>query len=85
MKDLLEKAGFVFWGNEPWGRGPGEVDWSCDYSDEFKVFAQLLLQHIEKTCQEVQHVDVSNASDEYNLGRKMGAEVLKNALIETLA
>ena len=86
MKNLLEKAGFVFWGDEHWGPGEGEIDWANDYTDEFKVFTKLLLEHIEKTCQYVQDTEVViNGSDEYNHGRKMGAEVLKNHLLKTLS
>ena len=84
MKDFLEKAGFVFWGAEPWGPGEGEIDWACDYTDEFKKFAELLMAHIEKTCQTVQEADVLASTEEYDIGRKMGAEVLKNYLISSL-
>ena len=30
IKELVEEAGFILWGNEEWGPGEGHVDWSCD-------------------------------------------------------
>jgi len=31
--ELLKEAGFVFWQNEPWGPGPGRVDWSMTMTE----------------------------------------------------
>ena len=31
IKKLANKAGFVIWGDEPWGPGKGNIDWSSDY------------------------------------------------------
>jgi len=41
---LAKEAGFIFWGDEDWGPGPGNIDWSCDYSAEFERFGELILQ-----------------------------------------
>ena len=57
IQKLAEQAGFVFWGDERWGPGPGNIDWSCDYSVEFNVFVGLLIQE----CSQV-------ANDRYEKG-----------------
>ena len=43
IKKLAQESGFVFWGNEAWGPGEGNIDWSCDYDQEFKKFAHLIV------------------------------------------
>ena len=43
-KRLAKKAGFVFWGNEAWGPGEGEIDWSCDYKEAFEKYTELIVQ-----------------------------------------
>ena len=43
MQKLAEEAGFIFWGNESYGPGPGHIDWASDYDEEFKKFAELLV------------------------------------------
>lgn len=47
-QELAEQAGFVFWGEEEWGPGPGNIDWSCDYNAEFEKFAELMRQEKNK-------------------------------------
>jgi hypothetical protein len=47
-QELAEQAGFVFWGEEEWGPGPGNIDWSCDYNDEFERFAELVRKDLDK-------------------------------------
>ena len=44
IKQLAEQSGFVFWENEDWGPGPGNIDWSSDYKEEFDLFCKLLIQ-----------------------------------------
>ena len=50
MKKLAIEAGFVFWNNEPHGPGPDNIDWSCDYSNEFDRYSKLL---VEQTIKEL--------------------------------
>ncbi len=50
MIQLAKQAGFVFWENEPNGPGPNNIDWSCDYSNEFDKYSKLL---IEQTIKEL--------------------------------
>ena len=47
-QELAEQAGFVFWGEESWGPGPGNIDWSCDYNEEFEKFAKLMREELQK-------------------------------------
>jgi len=44
VKALANDADFVFWNNEPWGPGAGNIDWSCDYKKEFTKFTELLIR-----------------------------------------
>ncbi len=44
IKELAEKAGFVYWRDEPWGPGPEHIDWSCMYDEEFAKYTELLVQ-----------------------------------------
>lgn len=46
-RELAEQAGFVFWGEESWGPGPGHIDWSCDYTEELVKFDQLMRAEYE--------------------------------------
>jgi hypothetical protein len=46
--ELAKQAGFVFWNNEPHGPGPNNIDWSCDYSNEFDKFSKLLIEQTIK-------------------------------------
>ncbi len=44
IKELVEEAGFILWGNEEWGPGEGHVDWSCDYKDELAKYTELIVR-----------------------------------------
>ena len=48
IKRLAVEAGFVFWNNEPHGSGPNNIDWSCDYSNEFDKYSKLLIEQTIK-------------------------------------
>lgn len=52
IKLLAQEAGFCFYTAE---EDPNEpIDWSCDYEEEFKVFADLLQKHSRKeTVQQI--------------------------------
>ena len=52
IKLLAQEAGFCFFTPEEDAEEP--IDWSCDYEQEFKVFADLLQKQTRKeTIQEV--------------------------------
>ena len=44
IKELVEEAGFILWGNEEWGPGEGHVDWSCDYKDVLAKYTELIVR-----------------------------------------
>ena len=46
IRKIMEKAGFVFWGDEPWKPDGAVVDWSCDYDRDMKKFVELLVEDI---------------------------------------
>jgi hypothetical protein len=48
IKKLAKKAGFVIWGDESWGPGKGNVDWSSNYDRELKKFAKLIRKEYAK-------------------------------------
>ena len=48
IRKLAKKAGFVFWGKDPWGPGEGYIDWSCNYDKELVKFAELLRKEYAK-------------------------------------
>lgn len=48
VKKLAERAGFVFWGDEPYGPGPEYIDWACNYDKEFEKFVKLLIKETKK-------------------------------------
>ena len=56
LKQLAEQAGFVMWKDEAWN--PGDtIDWSCRYDDEFKKFAELIVQECVAICQDIDGED----------------------------
>lgn len=66
IKLLAQEAGFCFFSPEEDFDEP--IDWSCDYTDEFKVFTDLLQKHTRKeTVREV--VDLLKELHEITKGR----------------
>jgi hypothetical protein len=57
IQTLLEDAGFGMWGDEEWGPGPGHIDWSSLYDNEFEQFLKLLLNHIYARIEAQRNVD----------------------------
>ena len=52
IKLLAQEAGFCFFSAEEDAEEP--IDWSCDYEQEFKVFADLLQKETRKhTVQQI--------------------------------
>lgn len=43
FKSLAKECGFVFWQDEPHGPGPGNIDWGCDYTQEFEKYSRELV------------------------------------------
>jgi hypothetical protein len=57
IQTLLEDAGFGMWGDEEWGPGPGHIDWSSLYDNEFEQFLKLLSNHIYASIEAQRNVD----------------------------
>jgi len=57
IQTLLEDAGFGMWGDESWGPGPGHIDWSSSYDNEFEQFLKLLADHIYARIEAQRNVD----------------------------
>lgn len=52
LRSLAREAGFCFFSPEEDAAEP--IDWSCDYSKEFNLFADLLQKHTRKeTVQQI--------------------------------
>ena len=51
---LASKAGFVLWGNEPWGSGQ-IIDWSSQYDSELETFAKLVAQDCFNSCKKIEN------------------------------
>jgi hypothetical protein len=57
IQTLLEDAGFGMWNDESWGPGPGHIDWSSSYDNEFEQFLKLLSDHIYARIEAQRNVD----------------------------
>jgi hypothetical protein len=51
MRRLAEMSGFVFWRDEPWKPYDAEIDWSCDYSEEFKIYTEHVIRKCIQICE----------------------------------
>lgn len=51
MRELAEMSGFVFWRDEPWKPYDAEIDWSCDYSEEFKIYTEHVIRKCIQICE----------------------------------
>lgn len=52
FKALALECGFIFWGDEPHGPGPGNIDWSCDYTEEFEEYSCELVRWTCETMEQ---------------------------------
>lgn len=68
IQELAKKSGFIFWKDEPWGPGPGNIDWSCDYGTEFNDFVKSLIHECAKI-----------ANDNFNSGFCPVGDYIKGA------
>ena len=51
IRFLAEKAGFVFWGSEEWKPEGTVIDWSCDYSEDLKIYTELIIRKCIEICE----------------------------------
>ena len=48
VKELAEKARFVFWADEEWKPKGATIDWACDYDKELERFFKLAVKHAKE-------------------------------------
>lgn len=59
IERLVKKSGFVFWGVEPWGPGDNKIiDWSCDYSEEFEKYTEMLIRECASMAEPTLGADI---------------------------
>jgi hypothetical protein len=75
IKRLAEQAEFQFWEDEPWGPGPGHIDWAPDYSREFEKFVELLVKDCANTV-ETLRFSPEGPSDEVRYQRVLAARAI---------
>jgi hypothetical protein len=51
IRELAKQAGFVFWRDEPWKPYDAEIDWSADYSNEFKLYTEHVIRKCIEICE----------------------------------
>ena len=52
LTELAADAGFVFWENEEWGPGPGNIDWSSEYDQQLQGLYDRMLEEVLQTIDE---------------------------------
>lgn len=57
IKKLATKAGFIFWGNENWGPGPGSIVWSTNYDKEMEKFLKLVAKECSSLVEDKETKD----------------------------
>ena len=62
-KKLTREAGFVFWENETWGKGPAHIDWSCDYDEALEKYTELIVRTCAKMAQDAADCMCESISD----------------------
>jgi hypothetical protein len=80
FKVLAEECGFLFWQDEAHGPGPGNIDWSVDYSREFERYSHELARWVISRCESNQLAQqsgflkrdwVTHTLSEFDLGPKI--------------
>lgn len=54
LQELAKDAGFIFWGDEDYGPGPDNIDWSSLYDEQLQgLYDRMLeevIQSVEESC-----------------------------------
>lgn len=80
LTELSADAGFVFWENEEWGPGPGNIDWSNDYDQQLQCLYDRMLEEVLKTIDESTKKSTLTTFDAGYLGtfnKKLKEDILK--------
>jgi hypothetical protein len=60
VRELAEKAGFIFWQDEEWKPQDAVIDWSAQYDSELEKLTNLVIQEcIDKI--EIYRIPVGNS------------------------
>ena len=65
LTELAADAGFIFWENEEWGPGPGNIDWSSQYDQQLQGLYDRMLEEVLQTIDEsVDDIYLGKVKDE---------------------
>lgn len=80
LTELAADAGFVFWENEEWGPGPGNIDWSSEYDQQLQGLYDRMLEEVLQTIDESIKKSTLTTFDAGYLGtfnKKLKEDILK--------
>lgn len=80
LSELAADAGFVFWENEEWGPGPGNIDWSSEYDQQLQGLYDRMLEEVLQTIDESIKVSTYTTFDKSYLAtirEKIKQDILK--------
>ena len=69
LQALAEDAGFVLWGDEEWGPGKGNIDWSSEYDAQLQGLYDRMLEEVLLTIDESIRDQTKTTFDAGYLGR----------------
>jgi hypothetical protein len=80
IKQIAEQSGFIFWKDEAWKPENASIDWSSNYDNELKKFAELIVEECIGCCDEVDRINQYHIEKDFidpELGPKECIEVIK--------
>lgn len=80
LSELAADAGFIFWENEEWGPGPGNIDWSSEYDQQLQGLYDRMLEEVLQTIDESIKVSTHTTFDASYLAtvrEKIKQDILK--------
>lgn len=69
LTELAADAGFIFWENEEWGPGPGNIDWSSEYDQQLQGLYDRMLEEVLQTIDESIKASTLTTFDNGYLGK----------------
>lgn len=79
LTELAADAGFIFWENEEWGPGPGNIDWSSEYDQQLQGLYDRMLEEVLQTIDESIKASTLTTFDNGYLG-KVKEQIKKDIL-----
>ena len=80
LQELAADAGFVFWEDEEWGPGPGNIDWSSQYDMQLQGLYDRMLEEVLQTIDEstkAQSLTTFDADYMGKVNKKLKEDILK--------